>query len=164
MNSFPSKMSRAVVVIKTDSPMKAPSKQTIREQQDLNRRIKLNQAKYGIVSEFMERFFDGKLQLKGATALAENLSAHFGLKLDRKAKRHKPAIICWFCENWETVLPLLLKIKGINIEPISPPNPVQNVEQPIKQNFAEQEQFNFCDTNLDLDIFSTEELWPQARH
>ena len=118
-----------------------PCKQTMREQEDLNRRIKLNQGKYAMVSDFMDRFFDGRAHLKEATALAVNLSSLLGLKLDRKAKRHKPAIICWFCENWDPIFPYLLKMKGINIQPMSTPIPFMAVP-------FTQQTYQECPTNV----------------
>jgi hypothetical protein len=35
--------------------------------------------------------------------------------IDRLARRHRPGLICWFCENWSAVSPFLLQQCGIAI-------------------------------------------------
>ena len=125
-------MQKKFVIVRRESAKREPCKQTMIEQEDLNRRIRRNQASIPQISYFMDRFFGGNLRLKEATALASNLAKHIGLKLDRVAKRHKPAMICWFCENWNCLFPYLLKMKGIKL----PPNfqlPVVQQQPPPKQ-------------------------------
>ena len=51
-------------------------------------------------------------------AIAEDIAANLGLRLDRDAKRRKTVLIKWFDENWDKVLPMLneYKINGDTIE------------------------------------------------
>ena len=95
-------------VIKREKPTKQPSEQTLKEQEFLNIRIKKNQDLYQTVTKCLEKVLDGSIHLKQATELAIRLGKQIGAVVDRRAKRHKPAIICWFCENWAKVYPLIV--------------------------------------------------------
>lgn len=114
-----------MIVIRREKPAKLPSEQTIKEQELLNARIKKNKDRFENVSRFLEKYFDGSVHLKDATDLALSMGKQVGLVVDRRAKRHKPAIICWFCENWEHLYPLLAqKIRS----PAVPVQPKKEVE------------------------------------
>ena len=151
-------MMQGFIVIPTQSLKRNPSKQTIMEQEELNIRIKLNKERYDLVSNFLNRICGGKLHLKEAVSLATSLSQVIGCKLDRKAKRYKPGIICWFCENWERVFPLLLKMKGIDLFPkhytpliapmmYVPPQPKEIVQPAVSQPINNINE-NMCDFNF----------------
>ena len=110
-----SRMEKIYIIVKRGSGSRNPCKQTLIEQENLNKRIKRNQPLYSEVQRFLDRFFGGNFHLKEAVALASNICTYSSAKLDRIAKRHKPAIICWFCENWQSIVPYLLKMKGIKL-------------------------------------------------
>lgn len=56
--------------------------------------------------EICERYGSGLNQTE-LLSLAEVISIHLGLKVDRDAKRRKEVLIKWFDENFDQILPFL---------------------------------------------------------
>jgi hypothetical protein len=44
---------------------------------------------------------------KDLLVLARDVSDLTRLRVDRQAKRNRDCLLCWFCENWRTIEPML---------------------------------------------------------
>lgn len=87
------------------SKMKIP--QNLRDYETIQHRMKLNQEKLGFVAAYIDRYFETHVTTAILISLAKILINKFDLKLDRLAKRNRSALLCWYAENWDLILPYL---------------------------------------------------------
>jgi hypothetical protein len=80
-----------------------PNRATIREQAQVLQRLQQNAALFDPMRQALAAIITGQ---KGSFTMAGLLSFAYSLiqdrggpRLDRLARRKKPALICWFCEN-----------------------------------------------------------------
>ena len=64
--------------------------------------------KYPIVGE-LEKIYKRKLKQTELQALASQLSAKTGLRLERDTKRSKALLLQWFSNNWTTLQPKIFE-------------------------------------------------------
>ena len=84
---------------------------SIRDYERLKVRITKIGIKMDIVTAYLENMFGQHatsiILLSQAAIIEENLS----IEVDRLAKRNRQALLCWFAENWEIILPFLNQTK-----------------------------------------------------
>lgn len=68
----------------------------------------------GIIHEFKETFGVENPTKDDLLALAQIVSKHTSIVLDRQDKRRKNILIGWFNSNWEQIRPLLSRVVVIN--------------------------------------------------
>jgi hypothetical protein len=57
-------------------------------------------------------YYCGRCPLKkDLMSLADDVCARTGLRVDREAKRNREYLLCWFCENWRTIQPMLHRLE-----------------------------------------------------
>ena len=84
--------------------------QYFREQDKLKERITKNKDRFNQIQKCLDRIYNHPFKYKEIILLAKQLSETFNIKLDRAAKRYKEHLICWFCENWDTITNNINKI------------------------------------------------------
>lgn len=52
-----------------------------------------------VINILREYFSEPKLKMNKMLKLAQAVSQEYFVKLDRRARRNKSTLICWFCEN-----------------------------------------------------------------
>jgi hypothetical protein len=80
------------------------SKQTMKDQIDTTARLRRNAPFLPFVRTRLETCYGLSLQKKNLLIVAQTLP---GVVLDRLAKRSRDCLMCWFCENWSIIEPLL---------------------------------------------------------
>lgn len=81
--------------------------QSIKDYEEIQSRMKANEEKLGFVSAYIDRYFETHVTSAILLSLAKILVQKFNLKLDRLAKRNRSAMLCWYSENWDKILPYL---------------------------------------------------------
>ena len=89
---------------------KTLTSQTQKDQEMTVIRLKQNEAKIGKVTEILESLLGQRVQKKVLLEVAKEVSKKTRITLDRLAKRSRDCLICWFCENFEQVLPYTREI------------------------------------------------------
>jgi hypothetical protein len=80
------------------------SKQTEKDQELTAGRIRRNAAALDTVVHRLEMLYGPSLQKKDLLVVARQFTQ---VSLDRLAKRSRDCLLCWFCENWGVLEPLL---------------------------------------------------------
>jgi hypothetical protein len=83
---------------------KEPTKQTKKDRSDTQKRAQENEARWPAIRPRLQNIFGASLLRKDLLAEALKIKT---LKLDRLAKRSRICLLCWFCENWTVIEPLL---------------------------------------------------------
>jgi hypothetical protein len=91
-----------VVIPRVGKRMKL-SKQAEKDHVLISERVFRNQFALPFVRKRLEQFWPS-LQKKDLLIVAQQFP---GLTLDRLAKRSRDCILCWFCEHWTAIEPLL---------------------------------------------------------
>lgn len=80
---------------------------SIKDYERLRIRIGKIGVKMDIVTAYLENMFGqhatAMILLHQAAIIEKNLS----IEIDRLAKRNRQALLCWFAENWDQILPFL---------------------------------------------------------
>jgi hypothetical protein len=79
----------------------------MREKARVARRLNGFNIKDTIVWKVMTRRFGGNIKHPELVSMAEVLSSHACITLDRDAKRRKSVLVKWFQENWASIEPYL---------------------------------------------------------
>ncbi|OHT08202.1 hypothetical protein TRFO_23352 [Tritrichomonas foetus] len=80
---------------------------TIQEQNKQDQRVEKNLEMFPQVSEALVQYM-GKTK-KVHQQVAEIIQKTKNIKIDRDAKRRHASLICWYCEYWDIVQPILEK-------------------------------------------------------
>jgi hypothetical protein len=80
------------------------SKQTEKDQELTASRVRRNGAALNMVVARLEILYGPSLQKKDLLVVARRFTQ---VTLDRLAKRSRDCLLCWFCENWGVLEPLL---------------------------------------------------------
>lgn len=88
-------------------PSKRTTPQSERDYQKVRRRVTLNGSKIFVVSNFIDRYFGTHVTIAILMSLAKIIMQKHKLKLDRLARRNRQALLCWYAENWDIILPIL---------------------------------------------------------
>jgi hypothetical protein len=83
-------------------------RQSAREHERLSKRTRFCGPELDRVEAVLERAF-GRVTMAVLQTLAANCVAltNGALKPDRLARRHRPAMLCFFCENWPAISHLM---------------------------------------------------------
>lgn len=81
--------------------------QSIRDHKMLTQRIKKLGIKFDYVTAYLEHIHGIHNTVCQLLTQASIYSEIINIKIDRLAKRNKQALLCWYTENWDSVLPLL---------------------------------------------------------
>jgi hypothetical protein len=103
-------------------------RQTAREHERLSKRMRFCGPEIDRVEAVLERAF-GRLTMALLQTIAANCTAltNGALRPDRLARRHRPAMICFFCENWPIVSHLMTQ----NNLTARPPDPDVGSADPL---------------------------------
>ena len=117
------------------------SQRALNEQNTINIRIKDLGAKLETVTNELNFIANKRLNFHELRILADAVSAKSCIKMDRLTKRHKNALLCWFCENWDSLKSYVISEYNIekkeNLTIAKPPEivtPVTSLVVPTKQN------------------------------
>jgi hypothetical protein len=115
------------VQIQRNGKRRLVSEQTQRDSIRLSERIRRNAGRIRVVESCLEQAY-GRMSMSNLASLADRCvnACQNSIALDRLAKRSRPALFCWFCENWSVIWPVLLQ------QQTGPPQsyaPVQHLEQ-----------------------------------
>jgi hypothetical protein len=129
-------------------PAKDKARQTMCDEQEMMKRIK----KCGsMFNQIKDRYFEGKRK-SWMLEQANGVVARTGYKSpDRLCKRHKDALICWFCE----VIIMLNKSKS----------PIQTADDSavaVDQDGSSQESFSFVFSD-DMEMYPLASDWDEFR-
>ena len=94
-------LSKKYVIKRTGKVQHTPEYFT--EQKKLKERQKANCDLIPHIVKSLEIAFGHPVKFKEALCLADRLSQLIHIKIDRGSKRFKDHLICWYCENWETI-------------------------------------------------------------
>jgi hypothetical protein len=114
-----------VIRIQRTGKRRSISEQTQRDSARLNERIRHNAALFPLVEMTLDRVFK-KQRRSELIDLAEKCAHVNGAvhPIDRIARRHRPGLICWFCENWSAISAYVLQhsgVTGLGSTPSDPP-------------------------------------------
>lgn len=88
-------------------PKKALPRYAEEERERVKRRISGFDWRHSIAWQELTAQFGARLTQSELISIAELVSAHIKLKLDRDAKRRKTVLIKWFQEHWIVIYPIL---------------------------------------------------------
>lgn len=115
---------------------KRTTAQSVRDHSRVLERIDKNGIKVDYVGAYIDKLFGRHIKCAILLEYATRIANTMHLKLDRLAKRNRNALVCWYAENWEVVLPFLMEFRlnddlWQKIHQTSPPSPLPPEEQPI---------------------------------
>lgn len=90
-----------------NTPKKALPRYAEEERERVKRRISGFDWRHSIAWQELTALFGDRLTQNELISIAELVSAHIKLKLDRDAKRRKTVLIKWFQEHWIMIYPIL---------------------------------------------------------
>lgn len=86
---------------------KTKTPQSIRDNEKVKRRIRINGEKFDQVSNYIDKYFGIHVTIAILTSLAKIVTGKHKVKLDRLARRNRAALLCWYTENWDIIHPIL---------------------------------------------------------
>ena len=96
------------------------TEQSIKDHETLLKRIDRLGIKLNYVSAYLDKINCFHQTTNHLLSEATKYAAIINIKIDRLAKRNRQALLCWYTENWDSVLPLL---------PMNPYDVVQQMNQ-----------------------------------
>lgn len=93
------------------NPPKQRTPQSIRDNEKVRKRMKINGPKVEKVSNFIDKLFGTHVTIAILTSLAKLIINKHALVLDRLARRNRSALLCWYAENWDIIHPMLTDSK-----------------------------------------------------
>lgn len=102
-------------VIKRSNTKKELSKRTILDHQKVAIRRNSCKSIYEKVKQLLIYSF-GKWQIGQYRNVAFQISTKTNINLDRLAKRYNDCLICWFCENWKSIVPHLINCAFVELK------------------------------------------------
>jgi hypothetical protein len=103
------------IVIARVGKRKTLSKQAEKDQGLISARVRQNTPALTFITRRLEALYGLPLQKKDLLVVARELCGMAPLILDRLAKRSRDCLLCWFCENWIVLEPLL--VAGCSSQP-----------------------------------------------
>ena len=79
------------------------SQRAINEQSTINSMIKDAGSKLETETNELNLIAKKRLNFHELRLIADAVSMKSHIKMDRLTKRHKNALLCWFCEHWESL-------------------------------------------------------------
>ena len=101
------KVSPTITFISRTSPCKPISKRQKKDTELLIERMRKNKDKMEKVKKTLQHMLKENYMRKTLVEIAKILSRMTNIPLDRIAKRVNDATLCWYCENWDRLFPLL---------------------------------------------------------
>lgn len=83
------------------------SQQGIRDIEYMEERMKKNRDLYFHVRDKLFSLFNCRAKRVQIKTLGQAISKKIGVEFDRLAKRTMDGAICWFCENWNGIEPII---------------------------------------------------------
>ena len=105
-------MEKKPIIIHIKQKNRNRTSRTMEEDRRCNERIKKNVDLFYVVKKFLLAYYKGKLLSKDMLSLASEIAKSCKVTtIDRDAKRKKDALICWFAENWNTIVSFIVEHK-----------------------------------------------------
>lgn len=89
-------------IIKVPNLKKGLTKRTIQDHKKIASRRNSCSDSYENVKQLLQCIF-GKWQIGQIREITLDIAAKADLRMDRLAKRYNECLICWFCENWDSI-------------------------------------------------------------
>ena len=142
-----------IVVIKRVGKRTELSDRAIHEQEQVNNRIKNAGSLFEIVTKELKNIFHKNLNFPELRNIADMAIKGTDLKVDRLSKRNKNAMICWFCENWETIRGTIHKMGDNKSDPDNSSNQEEfSTDEPFIVPTKDPKQFR-CSLFTPLFVF-----------
>lgn len=81
--------------------------QSIRDNDMIQKRVVSIGNKLQYVTEYIDRYFKTHVTSEILMSLAKIVIEKHNLQIDRLSKRNRTALLCWYSENWDSILQVL---------------------------------------------------------
>lgn len=94
---------------------KRKTAQSVRDHEKIKKRLEYNGIMPDYISAYLEKSIGRHISSTSLLSLASDIEYEFNLKIDRLARRNRQALLCWFAENWNIILPAINKKINLSI-------------------------------------------------
>jgi hypothetical protein len=124
--------------------VKKLTRQTVKDRLLTDERVMRNQARRTFVGKALEPHFGPIPRRKDLLVVAREFDT---INLDRLAKRSRECLLCWFCENWTVIEPVLPTVCARVLAPAPAPpvvfDPTVNATMVLADTRADTEYDSF---------------------
>lgn len=87
--------------------LNSTNSKNLKDHTEIARRLNMSGIKIDLITEILETKYGGKFKLEDLLRFACDTSQKININVDRLAKRNRGALLCWFAENWNFILPYI---------------------------------------------------------
>lgn len=123
--------------VRKTCPKRKKTIQSIRDNDMIQKRIRSTGNQIQYINDYVDKYFGTHVTSEILMTLARIAIEKFNLQIDRLAKRNRTALLCWYAENWDSILQIL---NGFNFMSSQNRPPVDKIAEVSNQCLPKQPQ------------------------
>lgn len=139
---------KGVFVIKMNIHKKKITKQQEKDEVLMIERMRKNKGRFELIRRDLMALMGNDFKKKNLLVLAKQISTQYKVPLDRLAKRVSNMLLCWYCEFWFVIQPIITSLHKANQCNYNKPKKNGQINEALELDFSAYSEWAFDDFPL----------------